>query len=211
MPVEPPIKRVISFIDGQNLYHSAKAAFGHTVPNYDVVKLSLAVCSHKAWNLAQVRFYTGVPDLADDKHWHCFWEAKLLHMSRQQVHVFSRALRYRNHHIRLPDGSTYTFMAAEEKGVDVRIAIDVIRMAHHREFDVALIFSQDQDLSEVVDEVRIIAREQDRWIKVASAFPVSPVVGKQRGINKTDWLPIDRATYDLCLDQRDYRSHIMPS
>ena len=53
-------------------------------------------------------------------------------------------------------------MAAEEKGVDVRIAIDVIRMAHHQEYDVALIFSQDQDLSEVADEVKSISRQQSR-------------------------------------------------
>lgn len=25
------------------------------------------------------------------------------------------------------------------------------------------------------------------------------------GINKTDWVKIDRATYDQCLDPRDYR------
>ena len=87
-----------------------------------------------------------------------------------------------------------------------KIAIDVIRMAHSRDYDVAVIFSQDQDLSEVADEVRIIAKEQNRWIKVASAFPVSPAVGKTRGINKTDWIRIDRAIYDSCIDPRDYRS-----
>jgi hypothetical protein len=24
-------------------------------------------------------------------------------------------------------------------------------------------------------------------------------------VNRTDWIPIDRATYDACLDLRDYR------
>lgn len=205
MPPEPQKKRVVTFFDGQNLYHAAKAAFGHTYPNYDVIKLSQEICTGKGWQLQQVRFYTGVPDLTDDANWHRFWAAKLLHMSRQKVHVFSRSLRYRNRRIRLPDGTEQTFLYAEEKGIDVRIAIDIIRMAHHAEYDVALVFSQDQDLSEVADEVRVIAREQDRWIKVASAYPVSPVVPKQRGIDKTDWIPIDRATYDACLDPRDYR------
>ena len=87
----------------------------------------------------------------------------------------------------------------------MRIAIDVIRMAHHKEYDVALIFSQDQDLSEVAQEIRAIAREQDRWIKVACAFPMSPTTRNRRGIEKTDWIQIDRATYDTCLDRRDYR------
>ena len=76
---------------------------------------------------------------------------------------------------------------------------------HHQEYDVALIFSQDQDLSEVAEEMREIAREQRRWIKVACAFPSSPTSRNRRGIEKTDWIRIDRATYDACLDRRDYR------
>ena len=89
--------------------------------------------------------------------------------------------------------------------MDVRIAIDVIRLAFRREYDVALIFSQDQDLSEAAQEIRVIAREQQRWIKVASAFPVSPTSTNRRGINSTDWILIDRATYEACIDARDYR------
>jgi uncharacterized LabA/DUF88 family protein len=206
MPIEPSLKRAITFLDGQNLFHSVKEAFGYTYPNYDVVALSKTICRLQDWDLRQIRFYTGVPDQTDDAFWHAFWNHKLAMMGRHGVHIFSRSLRYRNRRIRLPDGMQYTFTAGEEKGIDVRIAIDVIRMAHSRDYDVAVIFSQDQDLSEVADEVRVIAREQNRWIKVASAFPVSPVVRKIRGINKTDWIRIDRATYDSCIDPRDYRS-----
>ncbi len=89
--------------------------------------------------------------------------------------------------------------------MDVRMALDIVRMAHRREYDVALILSQDQDLSEVAEEIRSIAREQGRWIKIASAFPASPSAPNRRGIDKTDWIRIDRATYDACLDRRDYR------
>lgn len=110
----------------------------------------------------------------------------------------------------MPDGTTHTFLAGEEKGIDVRLALDVIRMAHRKEYDVAVIFSQDQDLSEVAEEIRAIAREQDRWIKVACAFPFSPTTRNRRGIDKTDWIRIDRATYDACLDRRDYRPRMAP-
>ena len=44
-----------------------------------------------------------------------------------------------------------------------------------------MIFSQDQDLSEAADEVRLIAREQGRWIKLASAFPFSPTARNTPG------------------------------
>jgi hypothetical protein len=126
-------------------------------------------------------------------------------LGRQGVVVYSRPLRYRNRIVRLPDGSEHAYLAGEEKGIDVRVALDVVRLAHHQQYDVALVFSQDQDLSEVAEEVRTIAREQDRWLKIASAFPLSPTSRNRRGINKTDWIPIDRATYDSCLDRRDYR------
>jgi hypothetical protein len=115
-------------------------------------------------------------------------------------------MRYRNKTVRLPDGSTHTFLTGEEKGIDVRIALDVLAGAMNHDYDVAVIFSQDQDLSEAATEVRTIARQQDRWIKVACAYPWSPAAHNKRGINSTDWLKIDRATYDKCIDPKDYRN-----
>jgi uncharacterized LabA/DUF88 family protein len=193
-PTEPSLKRTVSFIDGQNLYHSVRESFGYTYPNYDVKSLSQLVCKRKGWDLDQTRFYTGVPDQSDGPFWNYFWTHKLAMLGRQGVIVYSRPLRYRNRIVRLPDRNEYSFLAGEEKGIDVRIAIDVIRMAHHSEYDVALTFSQDQDLSEVASEIRTIAREQNRWIKVACAFPLSPTTRNRRGIEKADWIPIDRAT-----------------
>jgi uncharacterized LabA/DUF88 family protein len=205
MPPEPAVKRAVVFVDGQNLFHSVREAFGYTYPNYDARALAERLCAGRGWHLTQARFYTGIPDAHDDPRWHSFWSAKLAVLGRQDVHVFSRSLRYRNRAVRLPDGTTHAFLAGEEKGIDVRIALDVIRMAHRAEYDVAVIVSQDQDLSEVAEEIRTIALEQDRWIKIASAFPSSPTSRNRRGIDKTDWIRIDRAMYDACLDRRDYR------
>ncbi len=77
-------------------------------------------------------------------------------------------------------------------------------------YDVALVFSQDQHLSEVADEIRVISKEQARWIKIAPAFPSSPTSRNTRGINGTDWVRIDRATEEACLDSRDYRPKARP-
>lgn len=83
-------------------------------------------------------------------------------------------------------------------------------MAMRDEYDVAVIFSQDQDLSEVAAEIRAIARDHGRWIKVACAFPVSPKTRNRRGIDKADWIRIDQATYNACLDHRRYRPGTPP-
>jgi len=182
----------ITFIDGQNLFHAAKEAFGISYPSYDVRKLSQAVCDDEGWDLKQVRFYTGIPTADDDRFWNTFWSKKLLAMTRDGVEVYRRPLRYRQG-------------VPEEKGIDVRIAIDLIRMAHRREYDVALIFSQDQDLNEATEEIKAIGQEQGRWIHLASAFPKSPSSSNTRGIDRVDWIPIDEAMYRASGDPRDYR------
>ncbi|OHC74225.1 MAG: NYN domain-containing protein [Rhodospirillales bacterium RIFCSPLOWO2_12_FULL_58_28] len=205
MATESATKRAIAFIDGQNLFHSVKESFGYTYPNYDPHALAKTVCLDRGWTLAEVRLYTGIPDSSDNPFWNHFWTAKLAQMGRQKVHVFSRPLRYRNKSFSLPDGIQHTILVGEEKGIDVRIAIDIIRLAHRNAYDVALVFSQDQDLSEVADEIRAISQEQGRWVKVASAFPSSITSRNRRGIDKTDWIMIDKTTYDCCLDNRDYR------
>ena len=205
MYTEPAIKRVVTFVDGQNLYHAVRETFGYTHPNYDIAALARLICQQKGWQFLQARFYTGIPNPQDDAFWNHFWIGKLRALSWQGVHTYSRPLHYRNKRIKLPDGTEHTFLTGEEKGIDVRIALDVVRMAHRREYDVALVFSQDQDLSEVADEIRVIAGEQQRWIKMACAFPLSPTTINCRGINRTDWITIDRAIYDSCLDRRDYR------
>lgn len=205
MPSSPPsIKRAICFIDGQNLFYAVKKAFGYSYPNYDILALAKWVCSVQAWQFQEVRFYTGMPDPSDS--WHPFWAAKKAAMGRQGIHVCTRPLRYRNQTIKLSDGSEQSTQIREEKGIDVRIAIDMIRLAHHKMYDVAVLFSQDQDLAEAAKEICTIAHEQDRWIKVASAFPHSSVSINKRGVNDTDWIKIDRTSYERCIDRTDYRA-----
>ena len=140
MTVEPLIKRTISFIDGQNLYHSVRESFGYSYPNTDVVALSKVLCQQQNWHLIQVRFYTGVPDPSDDLFWNNFWNHKLAMLGRQKVFIYSRPLRYRHRLVKPPNGTEQTVLAGEEKGID-----------------------------------------------------------------KTDWIQIDQATYDRCIDPRDYR------
>lgn len=188
MKPKPENPRAHVFFDGQNLFHSAKEAFGYSYPNYDVVALANRICSDNGWKLEQVHFYTGVPVESERPFWYHFWTAKTAAMGRQGVRIFTRPVRNKR-----------------EKGVDTRIAIDLIKYAHANLYDVVVVFSQDQDLSEAADEIRQVSREQNRWIKIASAFPVSPKGRNPKGINKTDWLPFDKQVYDSCIDSRDYR------
>lgn len=171
MATEPPVKNAMAFFDGQNLFHAVKEAFGYTYPNYDPRCLAEAVCAKQGWTLNQVRFYTGVHDARANSFWSHFWQAKLLQLSRDGVWTYARPLRYRNTLVKLPDGTEQTALAGQEKGIDVRIALDVVRMILDGACNVALVFSQDQDLTEVADEVRLIARAWTAGSRSPRPFP----------------------------------------
>jgi uncharacterized LabA/DUF88 family protein len=210
MRIEPATKRTFAFFDGQNLFHAAKDAFGYTYPNFDPKLLTERICAAKSWTVSAIYFYTGIPSAADKPEWNAFWTAKLATMGTRGIHTFSRPLRYRNQQVLQRDGTMTTALVGQEKGVDVRIALDIVRFALEGDYDGALIFSQDQDLSEAVQDVRKISVLRDRWIKCASAFPMSPASTRTRGINGTDWIPIDRRTYDACIDPGVYRRKPSP-
>ena len=202
---EPAVKRAVAFFDGQNLFRSAMAAFGHYHPNYDPMKLTDAVCRARGWQNHGARFYTGVPDADQNPMWYGYWQNRFLAMRRAGVSVISRPLRYLIENETLPGGGTRERVISQEKGIDLRIGLDVVRMAHLGQLDVAIIFSQDQDLAEVADEIKYIARSENRWLKVVSAFPDNSAVARQRGINGTEWFRMNQSFYDACLDPWDYR------
>jgi uncharacterized LabA/DUF88 family protein len=205
MAAEPSVKYAMAFVDGQNLYQHAKEAFGHHHPNYDPIKLHAAVCELHGWRPTLVRFYTGVPSAMHNPMWAAYWAKRLLYMKNAGIVVTTRKLRYREESVTDELGSTKTVFTPQEKGIDVRLALDVVATARTRQWNVAVIFSQDQDLAEVVQEVRAISKEQDRWMEICCAFPDGPNASSSRGIEKTVWCRMDQAFYDACIDPTDYR------
>lgn len=202
---EPRKPYAMAFVDGQNLYQHAKDAFGHHHPNYDLLKLHAAVCAANGWQPNLVRFYTGVPSQAESPMWTAYWNSRVIAMKRAGIVVTTRPLRYRKTEAYDENGQLQTLSVAQEKGVDVRLALDIVKAARTKQFDVAVIYSQDQDLCEVVEEVKEIAAEQGRHIVVASAFPSGPKATVRRGVDRTNWFKIEQEMYDACIDPKDYR------
>jgi len=179
------------------------------IRNFDVLKPVQEVASKGGWSLVETRFYTGIREASDSRH--AFWSNKLAALGRQGVVLFSRALRYHTEEVALPGGAISRVRVPVEKGVDVRLALDLVRLAFANRLDVAIIFSQDQDYSEAAKEIRSISKAANRWIKVVSAFPSSQSASNKRGIDLTDWIRIDKVTYDRCLDPLDYRGPKTPT
>ena len=104
--------------------------------------------------------------------------------------------------IEFPYSVRETRYVPNEKGIDIRLALDAVRLTQQRKYDVAIIFSQDQDFAQLVEEVKAVAKEQKRWIKLVCAFPDGTSVPAIRGCEA---FPMDEAFYNKCLDPRDYR------
>lgn len=93
----------------------------------------------------------------------------------------------------------------QEKGVDVSLAIDLVQLAYEKQYDAAIIVSQDWDFGPAVAMARRIARDQGRRLFFESAFPYEQGRSNPRGIPGTTWVHIDKALYDECHDPTDYR------
>ncbi|MCY4015829.1 MAG: NYN domain-containing protein [Gammaproteobacteria bacterium] len=198
-------RRAISFIDGQNLFRHAKSAFGYHHPNFDPLKLAKAVCRDLGLDQHMVRFYTGFPRKDIDPFWHGYWSNRFRAMSRSSIHVIKRRLSYQTQRINLAGGQTTESTVVREKGIDVRISLDVFKMLVNGEYDAAIIFSQDQDLAEAVADVREYSERLSLGIRVYSAFPSSSTASSTWKIRGTIPFPMDRAFYDACIDHSDYR------
>lgn len=195
--------KTIVFFDGQNIYRSAKGAwrstasdtYVYTWPSYDVEKLATALASHTSGRtIAQIRFYTGVPTASQHNHWHRFWVEKLKYLESQGIEVYKGKINTHN----------------QEKGVDVKIAIDMIRLTYEQQYDVAIILSQDRDFEPAISLAKNIANSQKRQLVFESHFITGASGDSKRGIPGTIWMPIDKVTYDACLDPTDYLHPVKP-
>lgn len=133
--------RAVVFFDYQNMYHSARDAFlwnseGGHFGNFRPYSAGLMLANRLGCQLCEARIYTGVHIPSRNAKQH---GAMLRRMScwllaqPSKVDVFPRPLAYRG-------------KGAVEKGVDVWLAIDMVRLALEDAYDVAVLASADTDL-----------------------------------------------------------------
>ena len=86
--------------------------------------------------------------------------------------------RVRGHVERCPKG--HDVLTFKEKGVDVKLAVDMIRMAYNQELKTAIIGSSDSDLQPAIAELR------DKGVeRIYLGFEVSPNKGLTYTTNRT--------------------------
>jgi uncharacterized LabA/DUF88 family protein len=146
-------QRVVVFLYYQNVYHRARDAFcvrdaAAREGQVDALALGhLLVSRVPGGCLAGVRLYRGRPSERPDPRSYAAFRrqtAKQINRGEGLVTVVARDLRYP------PDRPR---RAAQEKGIDVALAVDFVMTVARSECDVGILFSSDTDLTPALEAV----------------------------------------------------------
>lgn len=138
--------RVMVFVDGSNLYHSVRSEYGRT--DIDFAKLCGLLCNGR--ELVRGYYYNASVDQVREPARYA-----------SQQRFFDRLRRVPRIEVRLgtlvyptawPDAPPY------EKGIDVRLATDMLTHAFKGNYDTAVLVSGDNDFADAVQAVKDLGR-----------------------------------------------------
>lgn len=151
--VAAPLKLAL-FVDAQNVLHRARDTFHPSTSNHTDGQIDPRATAERIAGLGgpggetvevvEVRIYTGYHTPDRDQRSFSAYRRQRTFWERQGCTVTARPVRYWK-----SDG-----VEAREKGIDVALAVDYVRMAIERRFETGVIFSADNDLAPALEFVR---------------------------------------------------------
>ena len=200
----PDPLRLTLFIDAQNAYRRARSLFfPHVVSGrhgqFDPMKLGQLIADRpepdgSPCSLQAVRVYSGRPISKRDPRTYAAHRRQVRRWEAGGAAVITRNLRYPR---------SWPAEPAQEKGIDVALATDFVKLAIDGAYDVGVIMSTDTDMLPALEMVR--NHDAGRTHVAVAAW----------GINRhgqhlrlpglwCHWL--DRADYDVVADLTSYSS-----
>lgn len=144
-----------------------------TVRSTPSLSAGCSPAASRAGRLAGVRVYRGRPSQCREAR---SYAAYVRQTDRQVwrgqglLTLIARDLRYPRDWPQRP---------AQEKGVDVALAVDLVMMAARHEYDVAIVFSSDTDLLPALEAVLALRPGEPSFCQVAAW---APVAGRPRSL-----------------------------
>ncbi|MCY3861548.1 MAG: NYN domain-containing protein [bacterium] len=204
-----PNTRVAVFIDYQNVYHGARDLFFSSgrIPSplgsIDPLRFGVLLCDLGKVKdprrvLAGVRVYRGQPDSRSGMKLSRSFDRQVEAWKQMPgVTVRTRPLTYH----RTSNPGQKPKWTAEEKGVDVMMALDISIGARNDVYDVAIIASSDSDFVPALEDAVHVGKRVETatwWI------PKSPR-GQLRLPGRNIWNHcLDKSQFDLVRDDTDY-------
>lgn len=148
------MKRAIVFIDGGNFYFQLKKLTTKLDGKYKLLNFNFGEFSK--WlvlpnELVEARYYIGAINQQNNNE-------KSTKMYADQQRLFMN-LQKQDIKVVLGELIQHSDKSYHEKGVDVRIAVEMIRMARQDKYDIAYLLSSDTDLVPAVEEVLSIGKK----------------------------------------------------
>lgn len=145
-------ERIAIFIDGSNFYHGLKRNIGKT--KIDFSKLAKILCGER--KLIRIYYYT-VPRLRTEDEQKYQDQQKFLEKLKITPYLSVELGRMvkRNSKCYKCNDSAIIFI---EKGIDVKIATDMLRFAYNNSYDTAIIISGDGDFSDAIKSVQDLGK-----------------------------------------------------
>ena len=197
--------RVVVYVDAQNVLHQARRCFHaepghHTDGQIDPLALGELICSRAppgyTRTLSEVRMYTGRPDSSREPRTYGAHMRQCQAWERAGGVVIPHAVRY---------PMDWPASRAEQKGVDVQLAIDFIAGALDDRYEVGVIFSTDTDLRPALEFVAERFPQSPRAEAAAWRGSGANRALRARGARRTWVHYLDGDDYLAIRDPTDYR------
>lgn len=195
--MEKEIKRAIIFIDGNNFYYKMKEMTSGMPEILKLLDFQYSLFSKnlvKENELIEIRYYIGAVRRQPngDKN-----RSEKLYSDQQKL---IGKLQQQNISVVLGNLIQHPDKTFHEKGVDVRIAVEMIRFARENKYDIAYLLSSDTDLVPAVEEVRSFNKEVTyTGIAKGQSFGLTKVSNNTILLRKEDFLPYIPLVHEMKL------------
>ncbi|MBS0615291.1 MAG: NYN domain-containing protein [Verrucomicrobia bacterium] len=149
-------QRVISLIDGFNLYHAILHLERPELMWVDLFALSRQFLKARSEELTHVYYFSAYAEHVSELIKEC---QKSYLRALQLTGVLSVLGRFKNKN-RICPNCNHRWLGHEEKETDVNIALYLLNLAYKNAFDRALVVSNDSDLAPAIQMVRQIFPEK---------------------------------------------------
>lgn len=209
------MKKAIVFVDANNWYHNVKKFF--RPGEISIKKISDLISNNLKFNLIEIRWYASIPDIADGEEVYYEHMRFLSDLEKEGIKVITRKLqrlsskeiikkkRETIDSLDLCDNCNPLIEASfldladinrKEKGIDVWIAIDMVRKSIvEKECDICILISGDTDF---VPAVKLIKKAGKNVLSAFVPFGYSTELR-----NSTEYFIIRKDTLTKCF--RDYK------
>jgi len=184
------MEKVSILIDGSNFYHLVLKKFGLEETQFDFESFAVFLANGRIISDTGKRFYTGTVrekegDIRTKEAMskqtalftaliHSHWEIRKskLQTRTEKIPIDDRVVDYEN--ILKLGIKHFEFSRLREKGIDVKLATDLIVGAIDNQYDVAIIVSSDSDLMPAIDWVRYRKRKKIEYVGFSIPDDINP-------------------------------------